>query len=407
MRTRASDALLAAAAVAVATALVAALRPAAPTLSLGAVYTLAVIAVAVVSGVAWAVAAAVASMLVFNFAFLPPVGTLTLADGRNWTALGVYVACAIVAGDLAGRARRRAHEAERRERETAFLADVAAELLYDAGPARLDELRARAQEAVGADAGPHLESALAALVATAEERQRLEEAAREAEALRRSDAIKTTILRSVSHDFRTPLATMQASLDGLSDRAPEPGERDELIASLRTELRRLTRLVTNLLDLSRLQAGAAAPHRRLWSPDELVAGALDAVDDPRVRVAVPPGLPPVEVDAVQLQRALSNLVENALKFSPAGEPVVLRASADDAEVAIEVEDRGAGISPETVESLFEPFARGDGGGAGLGLAIARGFAAANGARLELRPGADGGTCAAVVLPTAPVPAAVA
>lgn len=398
MRSREARALGVVAALAVATGLVYALRPVAPTLSLGVVYTPAVIGVAALCGVAWAVAASVASMVAFNLLFLPPVGTLTLADGRNWTALAVYVACGIAAAELAGQARRRAEEAERRGRETAFLADVAAELLHGDGAPDADELRSRAAAATGAASGPHLEAALAALVETAQSRERLEAAVREGEALRRSDATKTTILRSVSHDFRTPLATMRAAVDGL---ASTPGD-DDLLRSLDTELARLTRLVTNLLDLSRIQAAAVAPRRELWSVDELVAQTLETVDDARVAVALPEGLPPVAVDAAQVGRAVANLVDNALKFST-GE-VELVARDEGGFVLLEVADRGPGIPAERVDAVVEPFVRGaSGGGAGLGLAITRGFAAANDARLELVPRPGGGTVARLVLRAAPMP----
>src|SRR4051794_13287238 len=201
-----------AAAVAAATGLVYALRPIAPTLSLGVLYTLAVLATAVAFGLGYAIAAAIASMVAFNFLFLAPVGTLTLADGRNWTALAVYVATAIVASELATRARRRAREAEEREREAVLLADAAA-MLLQAEP--LDEIVRRADETLhGADAAARrrFDAALEALQALAVERERLD-------TVQRSDAIKTAVLQSVSHDFRTPLATISAAIDGL--RSPE------------------------------------------------------------------------------------------------------------------------------------------------------------------------------------------
>src|SRR5437764_5713790 len=175
------------AALGAATLLVYLLKPVAPVLSLGVVYTLAVLATAVLWGLATAVVVSVASMVAFNYLFLPPVHTLTLADGRNWAALGVYVATGVVASELTTLARRRAAEAEQRERETALIADAAAALLQQAP---LDEIRQRADE-VFARADPaargRFEAAFAALV--------------EAEAVRRSDAIKTIVLHTVSHDF--------------------------------------------------------------------------------------------------------------------------------------------------------------------------------------------------------------
>jgi two-component system, OmpR family, sensor histidine kinase KdpD len=369
-----------AAAVGAASLLVWALESIAPTLSLGVLYTLAVLAVGALFGLGYAIGTAVVSMLAFNFLFLPPVHTLTLADGRNWAALVVYLTTAVVASELGGRARRRAAEAEQREREAALLADAAAALL---GEASLDELRERSVAVLaGADdfTRARFDAAVEALVALARERQ-------DSEAVRRSDAIKTVILQTVSHDFRTPLATISAAVGGLEDEALDltPADRAELLETIRLESARLRRLVENVLDLSRLQAGAATPNRALWAVEEVVAQAVAEVSAPeRVRVSVAAGLPPVLVDLVQVQRALVNLLENALKFSD-GE-VEMTASVDGGAVRVDVLDRGPGLGDAST------FAR----GLGLGLEIVRGFAAANEARLELAPRIGGGTRAALV-----------
>ena len=351
------------AALAAATGLVYALRPIAPTLSLGVLYTLAVLASAVLFGIGWAIAVAIASMLAFNFFFLAPVHTLTLADARNWTALVVYLVTAVVASELAARARRRAAEAQQREREAALIADVAAEILQtgtvDDLPARAARVAARA-DAVSRD---RLQAALDTLVG-----------------MSRSDAIKTTILQAVSHDFRTPLATMSAAVDGLEggELTLSEADRTELLETLRLEFDRLTRLVENLLDLSRIQAGAVVPHLELWSVDDLIA---DIGRSDRLRIDVPDNLPPLRVDAAQLQRVIANLVDNALKYS-AGD-VEVRARAEDSSVLVEVLDRGG------VETTA---------GVGLGLAIARAFAAANGSDVALEPRAGGGTRAVLRVP---------
>ena len=388
---------------AAATGIVYALRPVAPTLSLGVVYTPAVLIVAAYYGMAYGIGAAIASMLAFNFFFLAPVHTLTLADGRNWAALAVYVVSAVIASQLAAQARRRAAEAGQREREAALLADTAAELLHR--DASVDEIRARSDIVLeGADerARTRFDAALAALLEVAEEREQLEEQAREAEALRRSDAIKTTIIQSVSHDFRTPLATMTAALGGLSSAEVELSSEDraELFEAIGSELARLTRLVENLLDLSRLQADAAVPHPELWDVADLVMLAVDEIGRGSVEVHVGDDLPAARVDATQVQRALVNLIENALKFSPPGAPVSVSAREGEGGVTIDVDDRGEGIRPDEAESLLEPFSRGRaaGRGAGLGLAIARGFATANGGSLTLAPRDGGGTCASLTLP---------
>jgi len=351
------------AAVAAATGLVYALRPIAPTLSLGVVYILAVLASSVLFGTGYGIAVAVASMLAFNFFFLRPVHTLTLADGRNWTALAVYLIVAVVASQLATTARHRLAEAQQRERESAFLADVAAELLQTGS---VDDLQGRADRAL-ANADP---------VA----RERLQAAIDALLDIGRSDAIKTTILQAVSHDFRTPLATMSAAVGGLEsgEVSLSDADRAELLETLRLELDRLTRLVENLLDLSRIQAGAAKPHVELWSVDDLLT---DVARSERLRMHLPDDLPPVHADAVQLQRALANLVDNALRYSDG--PVDVRAHQDDGFVVVEVLDQGGGSAAP---------------GAGVGLAIARGFAAVNGGEVTLEPRAGGGTRAALTVP---------
>ncbi len=388
---------------AAATGIVYALRPVAPTLSLGVVYTPAVIIVAVLYGMSYGIGAAIAAMLAFNFFFLAPVHTLTLADGRNWAALAVYVVSAVIASELATRARRQAAEAGQREREAALIADTAAELLRR--DAAVDEIRARAEIVLqDADerARARYDAALEALLEVAEERRRFEHQAREAEALRQSDAIKTTIIHAVSHDFRTPLATMTAALGGLSSDEVELSNEDraELLEVLAGELARLTRLVENLLDLSRLQADAAVPHLELWDIGELVALAVDEVGRGRVTVSLDDDLPAARVDATQVQRVLVNLIENAIKFSPPGGAVVVSAHDGGGSVTIDVDDRGGGIHEDDADELLEPFARGRavGHGAGLGLAIARGFAAANGGSVSLSPRAGGGTRARLTLP---------
>jgi two-component system sensor histidine kinase KdpD len=361
------------AAVAVATGVVYALKPIAPILSLGVVYTLAVLAAAVLFGLAWAIAAALASMVAFNFLFLPPVHTLTLADSRNWAALAAYLVTAVVASDLATRARRRAHEAEQREREAALLADAAAALLREEP---LDELLARADRVLPEEGNTRrrFETALASLQKLADERARLDT----------SDAVKTAVLQTVSHDLRTPLATIAAAVDGLQSGELELSaqDRDDLLDSIRLETDRLIRLVSNLLDLSRLQAGAAAPHAALWPVDELVDRAVAEVREPqRVVAHVPDDLPPASVDDVQIQRVLVNLIENALKFSRAEVEVVARG--ENGSVVIDVLDRGGAGAP----------------GLGIGLSIARGFAAVNRGSVSLGPRAGGGTAARLELPT--------
>jgi two-component system, OmpR family, sensor histidine kinase KdpD len=422
-----------------------------PVLSLGVLYVFAVLPVAVAFGLIYGVLVSVASMLAFNWFFLPPVHTFTLADSRNWFALAVYVVTATVVSGLAAGARRRATEAEQREVENSLLADVATSLLQGGdvagqlgpiGERVAAVLRARSATIVLGDrldprattapielvAGtrrvgtlelveggePNLQArrrllpALASLLAVAVDRERLANEAFEAEALRRSDTVKTAVLRAVSHDLRSPLTAIRAAGDGLEDDSLtlSDADRRELVDTIGVEVRRLERVVDNLLALSKLQAGAVAPTREVWTVDDLVYGALDdlTADTERVAVTIPEDTPPVLVDAVQVRQILSNLVDNALKFSPPESPVTVRVTRTRKEVIVRVIDQGRGLPEHELEHVFEPFYRGapaqDQTGTGLGLAIARGFAEANGGRLwaESRPGQ--GACFALALPPA-------
>jgi len=426
-----------------------------PVLSLGVLFVFAVLPIAVFWGTAYGVLVAVASMLTFNFFFLPPVHTFTLADSRNWFALAVYLTTAIVVGALASRARRQHAEALQRERESALLADVASELLRGSGVALdLDRVEERAAEVLGVSSvrialGPsdprrgdapyplavvegelgtlytpereepplnvrrRVLPALASLLAVASEREELSREALEAEALRRSDAIKTAIIQAVSHDLRTPLATIETALDGLEDGSLvlTEADRTELLETIRAEHNRLKSFVENLLDLSRLQASAAPPSLEVWTADELISRAIAEMPGAeRVHVAAPETAPATRVDATQIQRVLANLIDNALKFSPPEEPVNVNVHATRRELIIRVTDHGPGIPDEERERIFEPFhrlpGRRDAAGAGLGLAIARGFAQANGGRVWVESREGQGTTFALALPAVEVPAAV-
>jgi K+-sensing histidine kinase KdpD len=343
MRTRLEAVLACVVAVAVVTGVIFGLRSYIPVLSLGSLYVFAVLPIAVVFGIEYAAAVSIASMLAFNWFFLPPVHTFTLDDSRQWLALLVFLTTAIVVAELAARSRRRAQEAS-------LLAEAATSLL--------------------------------------EERERLAAEALDAEALRRADVIKTALLRAVSHDLRTPLMAISTSAGALArdDLVIDEADRAELLATILDASDRLDHLVGNLLDLSRLQAGAAQPEPALVELDDLVVGALDELgaDGRRVEVAFSDASPSVRVDAHQIQRVLVNVLENALKYSPEDEPVHVNVSTTPAEAVVRVIDHGPGVTVEEREHIFEPFHRGNRGdrpGAGLGLAIARGFAEANGGRL--------------------------
>ena len=423
-----------------------------PVLSLGVLYVFAVLVVALVWGMAYAIPVAVASMLAFNWFHLPPLYTFTVAEGSNWFALATYVVVAVTVSVLADRVRRRAAEAEQREREAALLADVAGELLGGRGlQGELESMSARTAQVLGVsrariELGRHappageaplaLEAdkrmvgtlylpegeapslaergrflpALASLLAVAVDRERLEREAVDADALRRSDTVKTAVLQAVSHDLRSPLTAIRAAADGLKSEQLELNDFDraELVETIRIETRRLDRLVSNLLELSRLQADAAPPAPELWSVDELVGQALEEVHgSERVEVVFAHEVPPVQVDATQIQRVLANLLENALKFSSPEAPVQVRVTATRKEVIVRIVDRGPGIPESELERIFEPFQRGGdaGRGAGLGLAIARGFAEANAGRVWAESDPGQGASFALALPLVEQPVA--
>jgi two-component system, OmpR family, sensor histidine kinase KdpD len=316
------------------------LRPVAPVLSLGVLYVVAVVAVAVFSGLAYAIPVSVASMLAFNFLFLPPVHTLALHDSANWVALAVYIAVAVVVSELATRSRRLAREAV------------------------------------------------------------------EAETLRQRDAVKTAVLRAVSHDLRSPLTAIRTASEGLANPRFEltTEERADLFETIRVEIGRLERLVNNLLDLSRLEAGPALRKPELWTIDTLLGRALEQLgaDADRVETRLASDLPPIRVDATHLERVLVNLLENALKFSSPTDPVKVSATAESGRVIVRVRDQGPGVAEADRSRIFEAFERGSGAGrgSGLGLAIARGFAEANGGRVWVEPTApgSGGSTFVVALP---------
>jgi two-component system sensor histidine kinase KdpD len=433
-------------AVAVVTGAIELLKSHVPVLSLAVLYILAVLPVAIVWGLAYAIPVSIGSMAAFNFLFLPPLYTFTIADSRNWFALAVFVVTSVVVSDLAARSRRQA-------RESALLARIATSLLehgsVSADLARIGTEAAQALQverarielgSTPADAGGMVESyplavadrrvgtivlerprqgsararrrllpALASLLGVAIDRERLAGDAFEAEALRRSDAMKTALLRAVSHDLRSPLMAILTSAGALAhgELSLDGADRRELTETILGEAERLDRLVSDLLDLSRLEAGAATPDPGVWAVEDLVLQALDEIEaaGDRIEVSLPDEeSATVRADVHQVERVLVNLLENALHYSPASEHVRVQVSETASEVLVRVIDRGPGIAPGELERIFEPFQRGSRTvavrGAGLGLAIARGFAEANGGRVWAESREGQGATFVLALPLA-------
>jgi two-component system sensor histidine kinase KdpD len=336
--------------VAIGAGVVAALKTIADPVSLGIVFIPGVLLIATVWGLWLGLATAVLSALVFNFFYLPPLRKFTIDAQHDIVALFVFVIVAVAAGTLAELARARAAESERRRVEA--------------------------------------DRALREAAALAVERDRMREEAIEAEALRRSDELKTSLLRSVSHDLRTPLTAIIAAGAALDSPSVTAAERHELSDAVVDEGQRLSRLVENLLDVSRLESGRAEPHREPVELVDLLAAARESIGShgDQVRLALDDDLPALRVDPTQLERAFANLLENAVVHGE-GQPVLVRSRLVGPRLVVRVVDRGPGIPENLRERIFEPFYRApgaaSGAGSGLGLAIARGFIEANGGEVEV------------------------
>jgi two-component system sensor histidine kinase KdpD len=430
-------------AVALCTLIVYPLKRIAPVVSLGVVYMLAVLVVSVVWGAWLGVLTGVLSAAAFNFFHLPPVGRFTVRDAENWVALAAFVVVAVLTSSVAEVTRARALDALERRREADLATEMArlllrgeslAEVLPTAAARIAQALElpsaAIAMEAIEADgrsvAFPLREGdrrlgtlvvgaetsernlrrlqervvpALEALLSAGLEREALQEGVVETAALRQADVVKTALLRAVSHDLRSPLTAISAAGEAIALPGISAEEREELASVIVGETRRLSRLVENLLDLSRLEAGAAEPRREWMSMEEVIERALEDLLGPRparpeeFQLSIDRDLPLVRADSTQLERALVNVLENARRHS-GGHPVSVRARAvramggEGGRLIVRVVDRGPGIPPVQVERVFEPFyragtARGGRRGSGLGLAIARGFTEANGGSLHV------------------------
>jgi two-component system sensor histidine kinase KdpD len=438
-------------AVALCTLLVYPLREIAPAVSLGVVYLLAVVLVSTYWGAVLGVATGIAGALAFNFFHIPPTGRFTIAHAENWVAIGVYVAVAVAVSTIAEAARGRAAEAEQGRREADLAAELARLLLGSPsldgalapaaqriaaafglpsaaivqGPASDDERRVavplhRETQPIGAllvprDTPPlvlealieRIVPALETLMAAALDREALTREVVESAALRRSDELKTAILRAVSHDLRSPLTAMVTSAEALGSEGLPADDRRELAAAIVSEGARLTRLVEKLLDLSRLQAGTAAPRRDWTSLEEVIRAAVEAVgaSPDRVGLVLDSDLPLIDADAAQLERVFANLLENALRHS-GDYPVSIRARVSGGRLLVRIVDRGSGIPLAEQERIFEPFYRAPGSqdsGSGLGLAIVKGFVEANGGRVHVESLPGQGTSFVVTLPVPPAP----
>jgi two-component system sensor histidine kinase KdpD len=254
----------------------------------------------------------------------------------------------------------------------------------------------------------HLLDAFASQAALAIERAQLAEQARQAEVLQATEKLQTALLNSISHDLRTPLVSITGALSSLQEDDIELDEaaRHSLVENAREEAERLNRLVGNLLDMTRIEAGALKVAREPCDVQDVIGAALQPLDDQLrgrpLTIDVPPDMPLVPLDFVLVVQVLVNLLDNALKYSPPGTPIEVRAHVDGAEAHIQVTDRGVGIPPDDLERVFDKFYRvqqpGQVTGTGLGLSICKGIVEAHGGRIWANNRDGGGTVVTVALP---------
>ncbi|HXU39179.1 MAG TPA: DUF4118 domain-containing protein [Blastocatellia bacterium] len=325
-----------------------------------------------------AIVASVLGVFCFNFFFLPPIYTLTIADPDNWLALIAFLITAVTAGQLSARAKRRAEEAEAGRREIGRL---------------YDELRSAFERAS------------------------------HAEALRESERLKSALLDAVTHDLRTPLTSMKASVTTLlDDVSSAPGDastaalndegRREMLDVINEECDRLNRFIEALVELARIEAGELRLGRRWGTIEEMVEAALararKITDQYEVTVEIERDLPVVLVDARAVSEVIYLIVDNAAKYSATGSAIRITAARGDTDmIRVTVEDDGPGIPGELRERVFDKFFRGPGerdagrnrpSGMGMGLSIARGIVEAHGGRIWI----EGGGRGARVLFTLPI-----
>jgi two-component system sensor histidine kinase KdpD len=408
------------------------------------------VAVALIGGLLPALLGAVVGFLALNYFFTPPVGTLTVSEPKNLLALLVFVAVAAAVATVVDRASRRAADALRARAEAATMSGLSRSVLT--GQDTADAIVERLRETFGQEAVSLLKQGPAGWVVLASsgfpcastpdegdtrvrvddnhllalcgeplrasdqrvleafavqtglvlEYRRLRERDERAANLERAEATSTALLRAVSHDLRTPLATMRASVDGLQASGVSEEDRLELVRSVDASAEQLERLIDDLLDLSRLQSGLIHPVLRTRSLDEVLPLAISGHEPDVVRLEVDEPAPLVTTDAGLLERVVANLVGNAVKHA-SGSPVRVLAHVLPDTVEVMVVDRGPGIPPEDRERMFEAFQRLDdtgSGGLGLGLAVARGLTEALGGTLSAEDTPGGGLTMVLSLPRA-------
>ena len=428
-------------------------------------YLLAVVVAAVFGGQAGGLGASILSFLGLNVFFTPPVGTFRVQKTEDVVALLAFLGVSGLTATLLTRAKAEKARAERREQETSFMYGLASRLLagdrletvldqfaqnlvdlfdlahcevhtVDLGKSRLissageigpglhaqsvrialrtergefGEIRITAKHdgAFGAFERS-LADTFAAQLALAIESARLDMDRRTAEAEAQASKIRAALFSSVTHDLRTPLASIKASATSLLDEGVrfEAGQRSELLTTIVEETDRLNHLIGNLLDLSRLRAGALAPNKTPTAIEEVVEGVVARLrmllSGREVTIRIREDTPLVPMDVMQIDQVLTNLLENAIKYTPQGSQLEIKAGKWQSSVEVHVADRGHGIPKEEREKVFEEFVTRDvdgrKGGTGLGLAIARAMVTAHGGEIWIKDTPGGGATVGFRLP---------
>jgi two-component system sensor histidine kinase KdpD len=441
----------------------------------GFAYLLAILFVAARWGLVEAIVGSIASVLCLNFFFLPPIGTLTIADPQNWVALFAFLATGITASQLSAQIRRRALEAQNRQQEVeklyslsrsilltapleavprrladqasqslgaraVALYDRATGSLYRSGPEDFPDLDDQLKQAAvqgtffqnratgtlitairlgaepigslgifGVELSDSALQSLVNLVAIGLERARAQEAASRAEAARQSEELKSTLLDAIAHEFKTPLTTIKAATTALLSSDLSRLERQRgFLAIIDEEADRLNGLISDAIQMARIEAGSVRLNREQCSIGEIVARVVEnmksALGDRDIKIAVPRDLPDISADAELIELGVRQLIDNAIKYSPAHSPVSISAALRGESLIVSVADRGPGIPEAEQPRVFEKFYRGRDScnnqipGAGLGLAIAREIVHAHGGEIWVESRSGGGSVFRFSLP---------
>ena len=421
------------------------------------VYVLAVVVASALGGLPAGLACALASFLALNFFFTQPLHTLAVERVQDVVALAVFLIVSVIVGSLLSRALLQRSRAERREREARLLQQVSTRLLsgepleavlasFARAVTDLLELArcevriereghsvvvegrvepggepqaiplAGGEPAVGdirvvpgarplGEEEQRVIRAFAGQLGLAVEGLRLAAEADRARVEAETSRLRAALFSSVTHDLRTPLASITASVTSLQGAGDDLSAEDRMdhLETIRQEADRLNRLVGNLMHLSRIRAGALVPEKTPAAIGEVIEGVVarlrPSLDRHQVQLLVREDLPPTPMDVVQIDQVLTNLLENAASFSPPGSEIRIYANRWEDSVEVTVADRGPGIAPEHRDEAMEPFVRGDGsGGAGLGLSIARAIVESHGGRIWIRETPGGGATVAFRLP---------